>query len=153
MVRDSFRRRFLGPLRICAPAWLRYRCPCLSAAWRGLGQERAEVNGELLYDASNDSNPGPADGYVKGIGYDPWYEQDRRFVEDVRQRLCGASESSPEKLLLNDYDDGLKSLAPVLAGWESSRQGGAMLSVAEFLSAEPAELPVPVFANYPYSLS
>ena len=112
-----------------------------------MGQERAEVNGELLYDASNDSNPGPADGYVKGIGYDPWYEQDRRFVEDVRQRLCGASESSPEKLLLNDYDDGLKSLAPVLAGWESSRQGGAMLSVAEFLSAEPAELPVPVFAR------
>ena len=96
----------------------------------------------------------PADGYVKdGVSYDPWYEQDRRFVEDVRQRLCGASESSPEKLLLNDYDDGLKSLAPVLAGWESSRQGGAMLSVAEFLSAEPAELPVPVFANYPYSLS
>ena len=141
---DSFCRRFLGSLRICAPAWPHYRCPCLSAAWRGLGQERAEVNGELLYDATNDSNPGPADGYVKGIGYDPWYEQDRRFVEDVRQRLCGASEGS---LLLNDYDDGLKSLAPVLAGWESSRRGGAMLSVADFLSAEPAELPVPVFAR------
>ena len=81
---------------------------------------------------------------MKEIGYDPWYEQDRRFVEDVRQRLCGASEGS---LLLNDYYDGLKSLAPVLAGWESSRQGGVMLSVADFLSAEPAELPVPVFAR------
>lgn len=35
-----------------------------------------EVDGEEVYNAMNDYDPAaPADGYVKAVGFDPWYEQ------------------------------------------------------------------------------
>ena len=56
----------------------------------------------------------------------PWFEQDRVFIEAVR--------TGNRALLLNDYADGLYSLAPVLAGWESARRGGELIAVAEFMA-------------------
>lgn len=70
-----------------------------------------------------------ADGQVifRGDEYDPWFEHDRRFIEAVRTGDRG--------LLLNDYHDGLYSLAPVLAGWESARRGGELIDVERFMWA------------------
>jgi predicted dehydrogenase len=76
------------------------------------GYEYLEVNGEKVYQAED---------------FDPWYEQDRCFVEAIR--------TGDPALLLNDYHDGLFSLGPVLAGWASARQGGACLDVAAFMKA------------------
>jgi hypothetical protein len=36
---------------------------------------------------------------------------------------------------LNDYHDGLFSLGPILAGWESSRKHGELMNVADFMEA------------------
>ena len=36
--------------------------------------------------------------------------------------------------LLNDYHDGLYSLAPILAGWESARRGGEIIDLAGFMA-------------------
>ena len=71
--------------------------------------ERIEVDGEVVYEADD---------------FDPWYEQDRVFIDAV-QRNDGSG-------LLNDYADGLKSLAPVLACWESAHRGGRVIDVASF---------------------
>ena len=67
------------------------------------------------------------DGQVifRGEDYDPWFEHDRRFIEAVRTGDRG--------LLVNDYHDGLYSLAPVLAGWESARRGGELIDVESFM--------------------
>jgi hypothetical protein len=93
------------------------------------------VNGEAYYDAdANDPLQAlaPRDGYVARegssgpFGYDPWYEQVRRFVEAVRRAkdgTTGGTDGSSGDTLLNDYADGLLSLGPVLAGWESARRG------------------------------
>ena len=59
--------------------------------------------------------------------FDPWFEQDRVFIEAVR--------TGNRALLLNDYADGLYSLAPVLAGWESARRGGKLIAVAAFMAS------------------
>ena len=63
----------------------------------------------------------------EGEDYNPWFELDRRFCEAVR--------SGDDSGLLNDYHDGLYSLAPILAGWESARQGGKVIDIAEFMKA------------------
>ena len=63
----------------------------------------------------------------KGEDYNPWFELDRRFCEAVR--------SGDASNMLNDYHDGLYSLAPVLAGWESQRRGGVPIDVEEFMMA------------------
>ena len=76
------------------------------------GYERIEENGEVVYEADP---------------FDPWFEQDRIFVDAVR--------SGDGSALLNDYADGLKSLAPVLAGWSSSSRGGRPIDVATFAAA------------------
>lgn len=76
------------------------------------GYERIEMNGKTVYQAET---------------YDPWFEQDRRFIEAVRTGDASG--------LLNDYHDGLFSLAPVLAGWASSRRNGACIDVAGFMAA------------------
>lgn len=76
------------------------------------GYEYLEVNGEKVYQAAD---------------FNPWYEQDRCFIEAVR--------THNPNLLLNDYHDGLFSLGPVLAGWESARQGGTCLEVSAFMKA------------------
>jgi predicted dehydrogenase len=61
--------------------------------------------------------------------YDPWLEQDRRFIEAVR--------SGDESLLWNDYHDGLYTLGPFLAGWESAKQEGACIDVGAFMESRP----------------
>ena len=76
------------------------------------GYERIEENGEVVYEAEE---------------FDPWFEQDRVFVDAVR--------TGDGSALLNDYADGLKSLAPVLAGWSSSSRGGRPVEVAAFAAA------------------
>ena len=76
------------------------------------GYERLEENGTVVYEAQE---------------FDPWFEQDRVFIEAVR--------SGDGSGLLNDYADGLKSLAPVLAGWSSSTRGGIPIDVAAFATA------------------
>jgi hypothetical protein len=73
-------------------------------------------------------------------------------VEDVRDALVSASGSSPSASdsvaarLVNDYADGLLSLGPVLAGWESARRGGRLIDVRSFLMEETA---VPAVAETP----
>ncbi|MFN8443331.1 MAG: Gfo/Idh/MocA family oxidoreductase [Caldilineaceae bacterium] len=75
------------------------------------GYERIEVNGETIYNAE---------------AFDPWLEQSRCFIEAVR--------SQNRSLLLSDYHDGVYSLAPVLAGWESAKEGGVLRNVEETLT-------------------
>jgi hypothetical protein len=74
--------------------------------------DRLEVDGRTVYRAED---------------FDPWFEQDRIFIEAVK--------SGDASLILNDYHDGLSSLAPVLAGWESARRGGETIDVASFSAA------------------
>jgi predicted dehydrogenase len=63
--------------------------------------ERIKLNGKTVF---------------KGEDFDPWFAQDKIFIDSV---LTGETAN-----LLNDYHDGLYSLAPVLAGWESAKGGG-----------------------------
>ncbi|HIE29219.1 TPA: Gfo/Idh/MocA family oxidoreductase [Candidatus Poribacteria bacterium] len=74
---------------------------------------RIEVNGETIYQAEK---------------FDPWFEEDRIFIEAVRTGDTSA--------LMNDYHDGLFSLTPVLAGWESARRNGECIDVPAFMEAE-----------------
>lgn len=74
------------------------------------GYERIEVNGETIYTADP---------------FDPWLEQTRCFINAVR--------ASDQSLLLSDYHDGLSSLAPVLAGWESAKRSGEIIKVEGFM--------------------
>ena len=63
--------------------------------------------------------------------FDPWFEQDRRFIEAVR--------TGDKNLLLNDYHDGLYTLAPFLAGWESAKRGGVCVDVGAFVKEDIGE--------------
>ena len=74
------------------------------------GYDRIEINGETVFE---------------GQDFDPWFEQTRVFIQAVR--------TGDRSLLLNDYHDGLFSLAPILAGWESSRRMGECIDVAGFM--------------------
>ena len=59
------------------------------------------MNGETVYEAED---------------FQPWRELDRVFIEAIR--------SGDDSQLLNDYHDGLKTLAPLLAAYDSASQGG-----------------------------
>ena len=72
--------------------------------------DRIEVDEEVVYRAEE---------------FNPWFEQDRIFIEAVR--------SGDDSEILNDYHDGLFSLAPVLAGWESSRRNGERIDLNVFM--------------------
>jgi predicted dehydrogenase len=74
------------------------------------GYNYIEVNGEKVFE---------------GEDFNPWFELDRRFCEAVR--------SGDDSDLLNDYHDGLYSLGPILAAWESSRQGGQPIDVNDYV--------------------
>ena len=74
------------------------------------GYDKIVVNGEVLYAADE---------------FDPWLEQDKTFIAAVQ--------SGDRSRLLSDYYDGLFSLAPILAGWESSRRGGECMDMASFM--------------------
>ncbi len=69
-----------------------------------------EMNGEQVYEAEE---------------FEPWRELDRTFVNAIQ--TCDSSG------LLNDFHDGLKTLAPLLAGWESARNGGTPIDVASYM--------------------
>ena len=75
------------------------------------GYERIKVNDEVVYEADP---------------FDPWLAQDQAFVEAVRSKDPG--------LLLSDYHDGLRSLAPILACWDSTRRDGVCVDVEEFIA-------------------
>ena len=75
------------------------------------GYDKIVVNGEVLYEAE---------------AFDPWLEQDKTFI--------GTVQSGDTSLLLSDYYDGLFSLAPILAGWESSRRNGECIDIASFMA-------------------
>ena len=75
--------------------------------------DRIDLNGETVY---------------RDEDFDPWFEQDRVFVEAVRSGRPGG--------ILNDYHDGLYSLAPVLAGWDSARQGGRCIEIDAYFEQE-----------------
>lgn len=75
------------------------------------GYERIEVNGETVH------REGPSD---------PWLEQTRCFLHAVR--------SGDRSVLLSDYADGLRTLAPILAAWRSAREGGAVMDVPALLA-------------------
>ena len=74
------------------------------------GYERIEINHEVMYEAGH---------------FDPWLTQDQTFIEAVRSKR-------PE-LLQSDYHDGLRSLAPVLAGWAATGQNGICVDVEAFI--------------------
>lgn len=74
------------------------------------GYERIELNDEVVYEADP---------------FDPWLAQDQAFVEAVRSKDPG--------LLQSDYHDGLRSLAPILACWDSTRRDGTCVDVEEFI--------------------
>ena len=62
----------------------------------------------------------------RGQDANPWLEHDCVFIEAVR--------TGDASHLLNDYHDGLYTLAPVLAGWESARRGGELIDVGRFMA-------------------
>ena len=72
--------------------------------------DRIEVNGELFYQAEE---------------FNPWLAQDKTFI-------C-AIQTGDVSILQSDYHDGLFSLAPVLAGWESSQRSGLCIDMATFM--------------------
>ena len=71
-----------------------------------------EMNGELVYRAEE---------------FQPWRELDRIFVKAVS--------SGDGSELLNDFSDGLKTHAPLLAGWESAQRGGVPIDVATYMAS------------------
>ena len=73
--------------------------------------DRIEVNGEILYQADE---------------FDPWLEQDKTFIRAIL--------TDDASILQSDYHDGLFSLAPVLAGWESAHRNGECIALASFMS-------------------
>ncbi|MDA0709909.1 MAG: Gfo/Idh/MocA family oxidoreductase [bacterium] len=76
------------------------------------GYERIVMNGDVVF---------------LGEEFDPWLEQTRVFIEAVQ--------SGDGSRVLNDYRDGLYSLGPILAGWESSRRQGDRMDVAAYMEA------------------
>lgn len=74
------------------------------------GYDRIVMNGDVVF---------------QGEDFDPWFEQTRVFIDAVRTGDGGG--------ILNDYHDGMFSLAPILAGWESSRRGGVPIDVGAFM--------------------
>lgn len=57
----------------------------------------------------------------------PWFELDRLF--------CEAVQSGDASRLLNDYHDGLYSLGPILAAWESSKRGGQPIDIENYITS------------------
>ena len=57
--------------------------------------------------------------------FNPWFEGDRAFVEAIR--------TGDGTGILNDYHDGLYTLGPLLAGWESARCDGEPVDIPVFM--------------------
>ncbi len=73
--------------------------------------DKIEVNGEKFYQAEE---------------FNPWLEQDKTFIRAVQ--------TEDASILQSDYHDGLFSLAPVLAGWESARRNGECIDLDSFMN-------------------
>ena len=73
--------------------------------------DRIEVNGEKIYQAEE---------------FNPWLEQDKTFIRAVQ--------TGDASILQSDYHDGLFSLAPILAGWESARRDGECIDLDSFMN-------------------
>ena len=102
---------------VCAgpggPANEPYFLICFEGGYLGVhGYDRIEMNGRTVYEAGD---------------FNPWFELDRRFCEAVR--------TGDGSGLLNHYRDGLSTLAPLLAGWESAKRGGEPIDVDDFMNA------------------
>ena len=69
-----------------------------------------DMNGERVFTAQD---------------FNPWLEEDCVFVEAIR--------TGDGSAILNDYHDGLYTLAPLLAGWESARRAGEPVDVPAFM--------------------
>lgn len=69
-----------------------------------------DMNGEQVFTAED---------------FNPWFEEDRVFVEAIR--------TGDGSNILNDYHDGLYTLAPLLAGWKSARRNGEPVDVPAFM--------------------
>ena len=94
------------------------------------GYSHIEMNGETVYKADFDRTAPrhpTSDAPPPTPAINPWYELDRRFCEAIR--------TGNSSHLLNDYHDGLYSLGPVLAGWESARQGGKPIDVETYIES------------------
>ena len=76
------------------------------------GYDRIEMNGETVWQ-------------WEGEQINPWLKQDQTFLEAVR--------TGDSSHLLSDYQDGLQSLAPILAGWESADRGGACIEIHDYI--------------------
>ena len=79
------------------------------------GYSHIEMNGETVYMSEE---------------FQPWRELDRTFIEAIR--------SGSGSALRSDFSDGLKTLAPLLAAWESARKGGVPVDVDAFVAASRA---------------
>jgi predicted dehydrogenase len=60
----------------------------------------------------------------EGEPVDPWFRHDQAFIEAIR--------TGDRSLLRCDYHDGLYTLAPILAAWESAKRDGERIDVGEF---------------------
>ena len=74
------------------------------------GYRTIVMNGEVVYEAEE---------------FQPWLELDRVFTTAIRTGDRGD--------MLNDFSDGLLTLAPLLAAWESARKGGVKIDVAHYM--------------------
>ena len=74
------------------------------------GYDRIEINGETVYEAKE---------------FNPWFELGHCFCETVR--------SGDGSALLNDYHDGLFTLAPVMAGRQSGKNDEEPINVTSFM--------------------
>lgn len=77
------------------------------------GYSHIEMNGETAYVAED---------------FQPWRELDRIFVRSIQ--------TGDRSELLNDFGDGLKTHAPLLAGWESAKKGGVPIDITTFVEEE-----------------
>jgi len=57
--------------------------------------------------------------------FQPWRELDYTFIKAIQ--------NGDDSELLNDFSDGLKTHAPLLAGWESSKRGGIPINIDTFV--------------------
>jgi predicted dehydrogenase len=87
-----------------------YRGGLLSLGRHGFSTWSLRIDGESVVDDDD---------------FDPWFEQDRAFIEAIR--------TGNAALILNDYHDGLLSLAPVLAARRSAHGSGETVEIAPFI--------------------
>lgn len=74
------------------------------------GYSHIEMNGHTVYRSEQ---------------FQPWRELDYTFIKAI--------ENGDDSELLNDFSDGLKTHAPLLAGWESSKRGGIPINIDTFV--------------------